>query len=72
MTLDSSQKYSYSHSSYTIVSIWPWPMFHNPKFFNDAESFVPERWLGDPKYEDDRRVAVQLLPVGPRNCIGKK
>ncbi|KAI1017797.1 hypothetical protein LB504_003823 [Fusarium proliferatum] len=55
----------------TIVSIWPWPMFHNPKFFKDAESFVPERWLGDPKYEDDKRVAVQPFSVGPRNCIGK-
>lgn len=47
-------------------------MFHNPKFFKDAEVFVPERWLGDPKYADDKRVAVQPFSVGPRNCIGKK
>ncbi|KAF5974269.1 cytochrome P450 monooxygenase [Fusarium coicis] len=54
-----------------IISIWPWPMFYNPKFFKDAEAFVLERWLGDPKYEDDKRVAVQPFSVGPRNCISK-
>jgi cytochrome P450 len=47
-------------------------MFHNPKYFKDPEEFVPERWLGDPRYENDRREAAQPFSVGPRNCIGKK
>ncbi|KAF4466375.1 cytochrome P450 [Fusarium albosuccineum] len=55
----------------TILGVWQWPIFHNPKFFRDAESFVPERWLGDPAYQNDQRAAVQPFSVGPRNCIGK-
>ncbi|KAM0490942.1 hypothetical protein ACHAP8_011080 [Fusarium lateritium] len=55
----------------TIIGIWQWPMFHNPKFFKDPESFVPERWLGDPKYDSDKKAAMQPFSVGPRNCIGK-
>ncbi|KAM5352896.1 hypothetical protein ACJ41O_005618 [Fusarium nematophilum] len=56
----------------TILGIWPWPMFHNPDFFKDAESFIPERWLGDPRFNGDQKAAFEPFSVGPRNCIGKK
>ncbi|KAK7182615.1 cytochrome P450 [Paraphaeosphaeria sporulosa] len=39
--------------------------------FKDPLSFVPERWLGDPRFESDKRHAVQPFHVGPRDCIGK-
>ncbi|KAH7006917.1 cytochrome P450 [Ilyonectria destructans] len=55
----------------TILSIWSWPMFHNPKFFKDPESFIPERWLGDPRFDGDQKKALQPFSVGPRDCIGK-
>ncbi|KAL1897469.1 hypothetical protein Sste5346_004207 [Sporothrix stenoceras] len=55
----------------TILGVWQWPMFHNPKFFKDPESFIPERWLGDPRFDSDQKVALQPFAVGPRNCIGK-
>ncbi|KAH7142216.1 cytochrome P450 [Dactylonectria macrodidyma] len=55
----------------TIISIWQWPMFHSPKYFRDPESFVPERWLGDPRFDSDQKNALQPFSVGPRNCIGK-
>jgi cytochrome P450 len=40
--------------------------------FRDAETFVPERWLGDEKYRDDKREAFNPFSFGPRNCLGKK
>ncbi|OCK74493.1 cytochrome P450 [Lepidopterella palustris CBS 459.81] len=55
----------------TILGIWQWPMFHNPKFFRNPESFVPERWLGDPRFDGDRKKVFQPFSVGPRDCIGK-
>ncbi|KAE8365303.1 cytochrome P450 [Aspergillus caelatus] len=39
--------------------------------FKDPQKYIPERWLGDPEYEDDRRAAMQVFSVGPRNCIGQ-
>lgn len=32
--------------------------------------FVPERWLGDPTYQDDNRSAHQPFSLGARNCLG--
>ncbi|KAH7142783.1 cytochrome P450 [Dactylonectria estremocensis] len=60
-----------SSNGSTIISIWQWPMFHNPKYFKDPESFVPERWLGDPRFDSDQKNALRPFSVGPRNCIGK-
>jgi cytochrome P450 len=56
----------------TVLGIWPWPMFHHPKHFAEPEVFAPERWLGDQKFEDDKRMALQPFSVGARDCIGKK
>lgn len=40
--------------------------------FKDAEAYVPERWLGDELYEDDKRETFNPFSFGPRNCLGKK
>ena len=47
-------------------------MFHSFRNFEDPDSFIPERWLKDPKYAGDDRTALQPFSFGPRNCIGKK
>lgn len=39
--------------------------------FRNPTSFVPERFLGDPEYANDKFSALQPFSVGPRNCIGK-
>ncbi len=39
--------------------------------FVNPDAFVPERWLGDPMYANDKRSTVQPFSFGPRNCIGK-
>ncbi|KAI1493858.1 cytochrome P450 [Biscogniauxia mediterranea] len=55
----------------TTLEIWHWPMFRNPKYFTQADEFIPERWLGDPRYNGDRLDMVQAFSFGPRNCLGK-
>ncbi|OAK94660.1 cytochrome P450 monooxygenase-like protein [Phaeosphaeriaceae sp. SRC1lsM3a] len=44
---------------------------HSTRNFKDPESYVPERWLGDEKYQDDIRDVVNPFSFGPRNCVGK-
>lgn len=36
----------------------------------NPDLFVPERWLGDPEYKDDKCDAYQPFSIGTRNCIG--
>nr|AEA35023.1 hypothetical protein [Fusarium fujikuroi] len=39
--------------------------------FKDPYSFIPERWLPDTGYENDRKGILQPFLIGPRNCIGQ-
>ncbi|WDK16631.1 cytochrome P450 [Colletotrichum graminicola] len=55
----------------TRVLVSQWPMYHNEKHFAQPESFIPERWLGDARFTDDYKSALQPFSVGPRNCIGR-
>jgi cytochrome P450 len=54
----------------TIVGVNQWSANHASSHFRDPYEFIPERWLGDPKYKDDKREVVHPFSVGPRNCIG--
>lgn len=49
-----------------------WPIYHDAKYFSEPASFIPERWLGDPRFDDDDKSALQPFSFGPRNCIGRK
>lgn len=42
-----------------------------PAHFTAPESFHPERWLGDEKFQNDRLDAVQPFSHGPQNCLGQ-
>ncbi|CAG9938600.1 unnamed protein product [Clonostachys rosea f. rosea IK726] len=55
----------------TSVSVSQYSSYHNERNFRDAEKFVPERWLGDPKYKSDSRGVLNPFSYGPNNCIGK-
>ncbi|KAI4665836.1 uncharacterized protein J4E78_003301 [Alternaria triticimaculans] len=46
-------------------------MYSSPNNFRLPESFIPERWLGDPRFTSDERSALQPFHVGPRDCLGK-
>ncbi|KAL0937451.1 toxin biosynthesis cytochrome p450 [Colletotrichum truncatum] len=43
----------------------------SPANFCEPDSFHPERWLGDERFESDKKSAAQPFSFGPRNCIGK-
>ena len=54
------------------VGIPPWAAARSPLNFQDPESFIPERWLGeDPRYAGDKREASQPFSTGPHGCIGR-
>ncbi|KAF5007928.1 hypothetical protein FDECE_5844 [Fusarium decemcellulare] len=53
------------------VDIWHWAVYHNPEHFAQPDDFVPERWLNDPRFENDAKRAMQAFSMGPRECIGK-
>ncbi|KAK4611531.1 Cytochrome P450 monooxygenase abl2 [Fulvia fulva] len=43
----------------------------HPDNWTDAEKFVPERWLGAERYQNDKRHASQPFGLGVRACVGK-
>ncbi|KAI0409101.1 trichothecene C-15 hydroxylase [Xylaria palmicola] len=55
----------------TVVSVFHYAMYRDPTLWTNPEKFAPERFLGDPKYANDKRDAFEPFSVGPRNCIGK-
>ena len=55
----------------TRVGIPSWAACRSPLNFRDPESFIPERWLGDARYAEDRKEASQPFNIGPRGCIGR-
>ncbi|KAK2595833.1 hypothetical protein N8I77_013626 [Diaporthe amygdali] len=54
----------------TVLGVWHWPMYHSETNFKRPFDFCPERWLGDPEF-NDRKEAFQPFSFGPRNCLGR-
>lgn len=44
------------------------------EYFSNPDSFIPERWLRDNKYEytNSNPFVFQPFGFGPRSCIGKR
>ncbi|KAH8671963.1 cytochrome P450 [Tricladium varicosporioides] len=55
----------------TAVGVYHYAAGHSISSWRDAESFVPERWLDDPKYKNDNRGVISPFQYGPRNCVGQ-
>ncbi|KAI9733534.1 MAG: hypothetical protein M1834_003134 [Cirrosporium novae-zelandiae] len=55
----------------TRVAVPPYCMHHSPRYFKDPESFIPERWLGDPRFDSDNRGVFHPFQLGPRACAGQ-
>jgi cytochrome P450 len=56
----------------TSVYVSQHATYHSARNFLDADSYVPERWLGEEKYQNDKREVLNPFSFGPRNCLGKK
>jgi cytochrome P450 len=58
----------------TIVAMTVPEISHDEEIFPDSHSFIPERWLGDPKTSDG--LPLEKFHVsfgrGPRSCLGIK
>ncbi|KAJ5588206.1 benzoate 4-monooxygenase cytochrome P450 [Penicillium hordei] len=54
-----------------IVSVSQYAAYHSSRNFKDPDAFVPERWLGEKEYADDKRSAAQPFSYGPRGCLGR-
>lgn len=42
----------------------------SPANFFEPDSFIPERWLGDSGFDDNKAVFEPFM-VGPRGCLGQ-
>lgn len=52
----------------TLVSTDHWTTKHDPRYWYNSDSFLPERWIG---YGfGDTKEAFQPFSLGPRACIG--
>jgi cytochrome P450 len=54
----------------TVVTISQWVMHRHPKYFENPESFQPERWIENFEKQLPRGVYIPFGD-GPRVCIGK-
>ncbi|KAF2687258.1 cytochrome P450 [Lentithecium fluviatile CBS 122367] len=54
-----------------IVSVPQLACYTSESNFKEPLSFLPERWLGDERFKNDKRAALQPFSVGTRDCVGK-
>jgi len=56
----------------TSVGSHQWATYRSTKNFALPDSFIPERFLGDERFVNDDKSALQPFSHGPRNCLGKR
>lgn len=57
----------------TSVSVPSWAAYRSSVNFDDADCFIPERWIGDTQPESNgQRSVYQPFSLGPRGCPGKR
>ncbi|RFU24287.1 hypothetical protein B7463_g12050, partial [Scytalidium lignicola] len=55
----------------TVVSVSAYAAYHSERNFKNADAFLPERWMGDEAYANDKRTSLQPFSFGPRSCLGR-
>lgn len=56
----------------TVLTVWQYCLYHRDSIFLQPQSFIPERWLGEEKFQADHKEAFQPFSYGPRNCLGRQ
>lgn len=57
-------------SGQTTVQPWPIAVMRDPRIWPDAESFIPERWLGSYKGVEADRKDILAFSAGSRIVLG--
>ncbi len=70
-TIEDCELGGYRIAAGTTIIISPWVLHHDPRYFDDAEDFRPERWEGDLARRLPR-FAYMPFGGGPRICIGNR
>jgi cytochrome P450 len=70
-SLDEFELGGYKFKAGTTVFMSPWVLHRDPRYFEDPETFRPDRWMSDlarrlPRY------AYMPFGGGPRICIGQR
>ena len=55
----------------THLQIVPYAAYKLESNFKRPSEFIPERWLGDPEFANDKREVCKPFTAGSRNCIGQ-
>ncbi|KAL4866519.1 hypothetical protein BDV12DRAFT_210446 [Aspergillus spectabilis] len=55
----------------TYVSVHHWALYRREDYFTEPSSYQPERFLGHPKFENDRHEVLQPFHMGPRAYLGR-
>ncbi|KXH65979.1 cytochrome P450 [Colletotrichum salicis] len=58
-------------STQSLVATWQWAMYHNEINFTKPLEYHPERFLGDPRFANDRLDAFQPFSMGHADCVGR-
>ncbi|KAF1973472.1 cytochrome P450 [Bimuria novae-zelandiae CBS 107.79] len=53
---------------HTVLGVHQWATYRSESNFHDANGYHPERWMGDPKFKNDRLDCVQVFSAGARRC----
>ncbi|MGB3759251.1 MAG: cytochrome P450, partial [Rivularia sp. (in: cyanobacteria)] len=69
-TVEDYQLDDYEIPAGCVVMMSQWVMHRNPKYFDNSEEFIPERWENDLEKRLPRGVYIPFGD-GPRICIGK-
>ncbi|CAG8927155.1 unnamed protein product [Penicillium salamii] len=56
----------------TVVACHHYASYHSESNFRYPDQFIPERWLDDPAFANDRKDVLQPFSLGPRGCLGKE
>ncbi|KAJ2997326.1 hypothetical protein NUW58_g683 [Xylaria curta] len=56
----------------TTISMTTYDISHDETIFPDSFEYRPERWLGNPRSSDGRRLSRYMVSFGrgPRSCVG--
>jgi cytochrome P450 len=56
----------------TLVSVNQYPMFRAASNFTASDSFIPERFLAESPFTNDRLDAYEPFLLGRHKCLGQK